>query len=577
MNVAPSSGNKIVPFKINLMEGASQLEVQYRSVEPEQPKDTPTFNLMRAPSDESIDGSSGEESITAPQQVNSQIQVDQEYLRKDEQPSPKGSRHTLETSDPYKNLHESHFVTKAMPESLRAKIKDKLPFTSTQNEKLPSGKKSGSILKKLGNLIVNSISPKRSSNEYTSLEKPVHDNQIMVEVHSPRKIDSNLPHEDDDQAAEVDQDELQMAALMTFLEELGPEVKEQFLMKMMALGQVQDITRSQFNEEVNKWFLQMQQQGVILQPEVFESITSIFRPMSRLFNSFRNVAESDVQRFSQAFRTAMQNYSDRKSPSLFLNPKFIPIKDKISKRLSIRTLTKASIPIEFVQAKDAISIYLKQILKECNQRTDASQDIALFERLTNSLESTRDLFFNNSLKERNYIVRDKLLYKPVIKLVVPKPIQPIVYYWREYVPFNEKSSYGWAQLVNPLKKAVQKLNLFRRSKKIEETDENKAIIVELTSSQYEEFISLTLKSGLLCSLKEFSQEEIIKRYENSFNNMEDKSNIQKLPSHFCLNFLKQSLIPSSFLNFDLNMYKVYISVVDSILKFHCLTLLCKIY
>ena len=70
--------------------------------------------------------------------------------------------------------------------------------------------------------------------------------------------------------------------------------------------------------------------------------------------------------------------------------------------------------------------------------------------MIDGLEETKNLYFNNSLKDPNYVTRDKLLYKPLIKLQVPKPRHNLVYYWKQYSPFKEKASYGWSNLFKPI-------------------------------------------------------------------------------------------------------------------------------
>lgn len=563
------------PFAINLMkQKASQVEVDYRSVEPEQPK-VFKINLMN---DEFGDNSI-EENDPQAKTVLSQIDALQMDCPKQKPASLQKESPIFKVSDALDQIHDHHFESNAFPESMKAKVRSKQGERSPKPlEEKKRDSKTQSFLSKLGNLIPGSKSPKKDSRGYNSLEKQIEDNQIMVEVNSPtRKIELvKIKDEEMNQQNDKNEDD-QMACLMEFLDELGPEVKEAFILKMVELGQQPDVTRSKFNEEVNKWFIQMQGQGVIQKQELFESIESIFKPMSRLFDSIRKLAVSDVQKFSQIFRTAMQNISERKSPSMFLNPKFIALHDKISKRNSIQSKIYPKIPKEFEQASVALPAFLELMLREttldpcCDDLQSELKEISSYMA---SLKETSDLFFNDNIADKNYLFRDKLLYKPTIKLFVPKARHSVVYYWKEFAPFNDTTSYGWPKLIQPLVGFMKRINILKKGKKkevVESITESEQF--ELPTKVYERFLKFTIKFGISVSLSEFFPLKMQERFEQSFNNYEDKTNVQKLPSTFTKIFLKDCILPATLLNLDLSFYKVAISLYESILKLQALTLL----
>ena len=573
------------PLKINLMIANSRLDVGYVSEQPLQPS-VLHFDLMRPATDDGF--FQGDENHQA-RECSSQLEnLDEGAELQPNQPRMQHDQSNIDPEIQFKRLAESHFETKAMPESLKAKLRaidNQDPSLPPEGSKRKS--KTASLLAKVVSFLPSILSPKKVAHEYSSLEKQPDDDQAMVEIHTPREMKIQL---EDSQArgslqeqkpADKEPDEsedAQMAALFMFLDELGPNAKAVFVQKMILLGQQPNVTKSQFEAEVARWLAEMQLDGVIQRADLLDSIESLYRPMSRLFSSVRLLAESDAVPFPVAFNTAIQNISELKSPSLFLNPKFIAIRETLSKKRPEQFAGQVQVPQEFVQARDALPIFVELMLVEASISKDSEEiqeELKEFRALITKLSDTRDLFFNPTIADTNYVTRDKLLYRPVLKLCAPKPRQPLVYYRKQYTPLIDNTSYGLSKLFKPFTSIIKKLNFLKPAKKEEPEQFQEAVEVELSDKKFETILSLTTKVGIKLCLTGFQSSQMISRFEQSFNEYKDKTNMQKLPSYFVDRLVRHCLVPSTFLNFDLTLYKVHLALYDSIIKLQCLTLLCR--
>jgi len=191
-----------------------------------------------------------------------------------------------------------------------------------------------------------------------------------------------------------------------------------------------------------------------------------------------------------------------------------------------------------------------------------------------SITKAAELFSDTRLVDNNYQTRDNLLYTPVITMPVPEPRHNIVYYYQTYTELRPAAAYSFSKLLHPIKEFITRV--VGKMGKQEPIESSKLEKIELDEKMYVELQNAAGKAGLEISLQSFEQQTVLARYANSFNNLEDKTRVEKLSSSFIDKFLRNCLIPNSLVNYDLGMYKITLLSFEAMLKLHCCIILCRL-
>lgn len=518
----------------------------------------------------------------------------------------------------------SNYESKVMPDSMKSKIKEYSPDVSAEPKK-KSGQKTnprGSIIDKIAQVFPSVFSPKRrSSNQYSSLQKQkiIEPEQVIMDIQSQRKIDEEAYKDEEkgekpseikplfrnnsgaryqdivedervDQEAMDEKDEDEMQKLLGYLEQFGPDVAQGFILRMVSLFQSNPPQKEDWDIEINAYLLELVAEGKIDigqgEENIQQSVESISVPMVFIMHTLQESKaitkasfESNMmklalkvsKRNSEYFKPLYSNLDNLPQWSQWtsLNNKLVPcIEEEVSPEAS------------FKQASNNIEAFICLMVSEVN--SDVGSDFGLnstkYDIMIQNLKDIKQLYCSSSDDDGNdKLLRDNLLFTPRLTLMSPKPRHNVVYYKGDYVPLQEKKAYRWSNLFRPVRALVSKLNKLSKSKEksIDDSSVPEALPFEMPADLYAQFKTLTVNFGIELCLASFSTISLETRlnmcYSSELN--KDRPKIERLRSFFVDKILRNCLLPSSYLNLDLTQYKVYLVMVENIIKLQYMTLM----
>lgn len=489
--------------------------------------------------------------------------------------------------------------SKMMPESMKVKAKVISPESKSNGliKQSNGGKTRKSLVQMITQAIPSMFSPKKSANKYSSLKKGESlENQILaINVELKKDEESNNKHENgrtmlikapslrnkssvlrpplEDQLDHNDED-----PLGAFLQQFSQETGEIIVKRLTELMEEKHFTGEEdFMEAVKDILQELVDQGLIKQDISADSIDNLSVPFAKTIYYFHESKTLSKLSVADRLRSVMKTMSKRKSRFQHGRDSFKErVKDWTSLNLKLIPLQRKPPEAKprdvFLLASESFEGFITIVLKEVELDSEHEK----FKGILGRLLETCNLFFDPKLRDENYLMRDRLLYTPKIRLFIPKPRHHLVYFVGKYQPLQESKAYSLSKLFKPLKKIISAINIFskRETKTTENSGVAEVIPVEISEKDTRNLWSLITKISLSISLKGFDPATISDRYLKSFNKMEDnKTNMKKLPSYFIDNLLEYCLLPSTYLNFDLGLYKRHVAVYENGLKLHYLTLM----